>query len=259
MNSGKKVWYKILLSLSEHNSLIQLILFSIFIILQTIFSCTNMDYVYLIATGFVFIVLELFQISILLEAQNINSAKYFSKNLKKRTGDAIKEFAKSTKKEIFVTGINNHGIINLMYNDTDLLRHLCEKNIKLKLLFINAYNKDRLNWYCKSYLGNKYSQDGVNLVIEQFETTISLLKTYEEFRKLSEKSLLEIRLLDGPIFTTYIASDPKLPSGKLQCQFYQNGVITSDCPCIILETSDEMYDTLRDSLLEAWGNATPLE
>ena len=246
---------KVLKYCINHNSLIQFVLFIILVIFQVVLTVKETDSSWLILVGFGFISAELFQISLLIEFGN-NKSKNDS-FLKKRSGHAIKEIALACKHEVFITGLNNNSAINSIYNDADLIDYLVKNKIKVNLLFLDSNDYNKFNWFCRFFFGKKDTDKDCNVVKDQQKTSINQLYTYDVLNPLISNSLLEIRFIDSPMSTAFVAGDPIKREGKIQCIFYQFGVSTADCPSVILDKKDEMYDKMCSVLINMWNQGTP--
>lgn len=200
----------------------------------------------------VLITLELIQISVLLQPQNEKT-----ENIIGERQNILNDFAQNAKKEIYITGISNAGILRYMLSNTNILSLCLIKNITINMLFIDcgdAYLNDKIYEF---YFGRKPINDTEfdEFAKSEFNTSIEVIRCNSLFRELYNKGLLKLKTNNFSTPVSYIAYDPKEKRGEIQCQFYQYATVTSDCPSVLINKSNIKYETIRESLLNLWKDS----
>lgn len=243
--------------LTAHFTLIQTLIFSICLIgwkmiANTIchdFTEANQD------IDLVFIFIELLYILIILEG--IFYPKDENKRLRKRPPDLLRNYFETARHDIFISGIINNSVVNFFMSNEDLLRDCLNRNIKIRLLFYVSDNEQCLNWYLKMMYGFKDHEGKIKNDKRLYGTQLNIMKDYQMFKMLSENNLLEIRRLNSPVPTAFVAKDIQIPNAnsQVQCLFYQFMINSPDCPAYIIDDGEEMFETIKETISDMWDNS----
>lgn len=252
---------RILNFLINHFTIIQTTICCVYLVLwKIIINIFFNDFVqktnYTVDLTFVF--LELIYILIMLEG--IFYTKSEDKRLRKRSLTTIEDYLKSAKHDFYVSGIINNSVINTFVNNYELLKECANRRVKIHILFYIADDETNFNWYRKmehDYGNNSSSiQNSLKSDKEMYGTELSYIKSHKTFELLRKENLLEIKRLNYPITTAFVAKDIELRNeGQIQCLFYQFATYSPDCPIYVIKSNEEMYSFFRDILLHMWETA----
>lgn len=202
------------------------------------------------------IFLELVYILIMLE--NIFYLKNENKQLKKRSQTVIQDYLQSAKHDVFISGIINNSVINIFMNNRALIDDCIQRKIKIHILFYIADNEQCFDWYLKMMYGFNNYKDKIQYDKSLYNTNLKLMNTYEVFKILLDKKLLEIKRINSPITTAFVAKDVNIDSktdGQIQCLFYQFKVDSPDCPTYIIDYNEEMFPVMKKVILDTWESS----
>lgn len=177
-------------------------------------------------------------------------------HLKKRSTTAIVDFLKEATHDFYISGIINNSVINTFINNNKLLEECCRKGVKIHILFYVSDDEDYFIWYLKMLYGNEYADEKINIDKNNYLNCIKTINEYNVFTSLIKKDILQIRRLNTPATTAFIARDIERHGGKIQCQFYQYKLNSPDSPTYQLVPSDEMFATMKDVILDMWNSAS---
>lgn len=255
----KNILRRIFVWLSEHNTLIQLLLLLGLTVFQVIFSY-NFDIGKMIITAFIFIAIELLQINIVLEAYTI---KTFSRNtsiLNKRKSDTIKKYIEEAKNEVYITGMSNIFVVRYLLNNMELLELCLQRKITIKMLFVDCNDFDFNDKTYEFHFGKgRKKEEHDKFAKSEYNSSINVIKSNDCFKKLLDVGLIELKMNKFVTTTAYLACDPEDKHGQIQCQFYQYSLESSECPTALINSSDEIYNTIKESLLKLWTDSDDIE
>lgn len=256
----RKCFEKILLFLCNHNMIIQTFIFMVLLILQLVSAFIDIDFNAVVITFLIGISFELFQIAVVIEFNGKEKKSVYNVLKKGRGPDYITKDFKRVSENIYLIGINNNTIITSIYSNSDFVNYCLNKGIHLNIGIMKIHNKEQENsnfeWYMKGHLGKKeYDEEKYIASRDQCVLSLRILHTYECYKKLKEKGLLHVRLIDTPLTTTFYAYDIDADNGIIQCQFYQYGLRTEACPCVLLDKNSETYAGVKKSMKELWDDS----
>lgn len=200
----------------------------------------------------------------LIEQQNIikesklNVDKSEQSSLNKRSTSIITEFLKKATHDFYITGIINNSVINTIINNGSLIKKCRKEGVKIHILFYVSDEQDNFEWYLKMLYGDENLTEKIEIDKKQYNSYIKMMNTYNPFKTLKDNGLLEVRRLDTPATTAFVAYDiDKTKQGEMQCQFYQYHTDSPESPACRLYPSDEMFPVMKGILHEMWSSASP--
>lgn len=174
-----------------------------------------------------------------------------------RSTTAIVDFLREAKKDFYISGIVNNSVINTFLNNRELITKCCREGIKIHILFYVSDNELNFDWYLQMLYGKDMSSGKISIDKDTYRSGIDTINKYEIFKMLMNNNLLQIRRLDAPATTAFIARDIQdTHGGEIQCQFYQYRTDCPECPVCRLISSDEMYSSMREIILSMWNDAS---
>lgn len=138
--------------------------------------------------------------------------------------DLVK-FLKQAKTEVYIVTVTG---LNL--NPMDIvMKELTDRGVKLNFLLCNKSGIANMNKFsysndeqrCNAIKDNKDKQSAINRIL-----------TSDNIIKARNKGLVEVRLIDSFLSTTFVAVDLHERYGVIQCSFYQYNKNSHECPCI---------------------------
>ncbi len=250
---------KILYFLTNHFSLIQTVICIVYLLGWVIIANNFMpDLVKESNKIFDLSVVFLELVYILIMLEGIFYQKGEDKKLHQRSQTTLSEFLREAKHDVYITGIINNSVINFFLNNRILLEDCIHRNIKIHILFYVSDNEDKFDWYLKNMYGNNEYKEKIDSDKSTYRTQLQSIESYDVFKMLKEKGLLEIKRIDLPITTAYVARDINKTfnqNGKIQCLFYQYKVDSPDCPAYIIDSDEEIYPQMCKVILDMWNDA----
>lgn len=162
------------------------------------------------------------------EVQESNSLIFSS--LKKRSTTAIVDFLKEATHDFYISGIINNSVINTFINNNKVLEECCKKGVKIHILFYVSDDEDYFKWYLKMMYGNENADEKINIDKNNYKNCIKTINEYNGFTSLIKMDILQIRRLNTPATTAFVARDIEGHGGKIQCQFYQYKLDSPNSP-----------------------------
>ncbi len=175
-----------------------------------------------------------------------------------RSTEAITVFLKQAKTDFYISGIINNSVINTFINNKEIIKECIKNEVKIHILFYVSDDEQNFNWYLRMLYGEDDPEGRISIDKDTYRSGLNTINKYQVFKSLINNDLLEIRRLDTPATTAFIAKDINdNQNGKLQCQFYQYYLDSPESPVCQLTSSDEMFHTMKKVFLNMWENASP--
>lgn len=178
--------------------------------------------------------------------------------LEHRSSTAITDFIREAQKNVYVSGIINNNVLNILFNDRQLITRCKTEGIRIHIMFYVSEDEKNIEWYLKMLYGNEAAENKIEIDKINYKTTIESVDRYEALKELKEQGLLQLKRLGTPATTAFLARDieENNQNGKIQCQFYQYKTDSPNSPVCQLFPSDEMFSTMRNVILNMWDDAS---
>jgi hypothetical protein len=175
-------------------------------------------------------------------ALNKNNNDFF---IKKFPETLVDDMIKA--KELWLSGYN---LTRTIVTHMKLIEEKVERGEKVKILLLDP--KAAALTYANRTLHYTVADEQHRQWIENTLNNLHLIAK-------SNKSNIEVRLIDFPLSFSIKAMDIMTPSGKIYVKMYEYRVKTEG-PRIFLTTKDERwYEYYRDQILALWDDAKPVE
>lgn len=184
-----------------------------------------------------------------------------STNLYERQECGIPEILFNAKRNIYITGIAN-GLWKQIHQP-NLLKHIINNKMSLNYIALNNsnlnfksrdenYGETSLNHFVRFYCGNRPTYKNH---LKQINDEINILINEVKRVKTDYPILINLKLINAPISTSFIAYDLQTDNGYIHTQLYPYGVHTTNCPVVIQKKGDKFYDQFESVILKMWNNS----